>query len=329
MSLLSAVVDFLKPAPPPEPRIAEVLARVPQLVDPMLGSVGSFAEKLTPAIDRALNYCAGLVDALPGPVHITRQAFSQDPLVHALFATADDIDQMLGRSQAVRDYLAEMDCWRADHFYALLAARRQYKKQLGMSVKGEVIHNDVPQVVLYFSDHTLLEPSCDLDTTLHRLRQRAIDSLLTTFRDHVQALRHEREGLRADLSVERAHLTVLQGQTASPAYQVHTRHLAELDTRLRQTAESLMPEPLIDALAEFLHQPETSIRLKPVSIRIDRLGIVCSEEVASDSAETLNFPELTTRDQRQHLVMLARIDREEARAAVERVRDQQHRFMII
>ncbi len=299
------------------------------LIDPMLLADVDFRHRLAPALERTLEYCAGIVDALPGPVDVSRPAFVEDPLVHALFATADDVQQMLGRSQAIRDYLADPACWRSDHFYALLAARRRQKKQLGMTVQGDVIQNDVPQIVLFFSDHTLLEPNCDLELTLHKLRQRARDSLLTTFHEHVQALRHEREGLRADLSVERAHLTVLQGQTASPSYQVHTRHLSELDARLRETAESLMPEQLVVALAEFLHRPEISLRVSPVSININRLGIVSPDNTGEAGVDTLNFPELTTRDQRQHLVMLARIDREEARAAVDKVNDQQHRFMLI
>lgn len=329
MSLFSSVLDLLRPPPPPDPRISEALNRIGHLVDPMLLSAVNFRDRLGPALARTLEYCAGLVDALPGPIHVSRQTFVGDPLVHALFATAEDVQQMLGRSQAVRDYLVDTACIRGDHFYALLAARPRRKKQLGLGVQGEVIHNDVPQVVLYFSDHTLLEPNCDLDLTLERLRQLALDGLLKTFHSHVQTLRNEREGLRADLSVERAHLTILQGQTASPAYQVHTRHLAELDARLRSTAESLMPEQLVDALADFLDTPEISLRLAPVSVRLNRLGVVLSDEDAATGADSLNFPELTTRDQRQHLVMLARIEREEARLAVDRVNDQQHRFMLI
>mgnify|MGYP001418011694 CR=1 FL=1 len=40
-------------------------------------------------------------------------------------------------------------------------------------------------------------------------------------------------------------------------------------------------------------------------------------------------PELSGRDQRRHLVMLARIDREEAQQAVDSVLDQQRRFLVI
>ncbi|KAB2928277.1 MAG: hypothetical protein F9K30_01500 [Dechloromonas sp.] len=328
MNLLSAVADFLKPAPPLEPHLVRALRRVAERVDPVLRNASHFDQRLAGPVEHALGYCDGLVAALPGPIAIDRQAFAGDPLVHALFATAGDIEQMLGRSQAVRDFLANPACWEADHFYAMLVARRQQKKQLGMTRRGEVIENDVPQLVLYFSDQTLIEPNCDLAATREHLRCRALESLLQTFQEHLEALRHEREGLRADVSVERAHLTVLRGTTAGHEYQVHTRHLAELDTRLRQIAESLMPDPLLDALADFLMSPEPALSLAPFSITVDRLGVV-HDDADDSNVHTLYFPELSTRDKRLHLAMLARISRDEALEAVETVRDQQHRFMLI
>lgn len=123
MSLLSAVADFLKPAPPPDPAVHKALDRVAELVDPLLRLAPGFERQLSGPLQHALGYCDGLVAALPGPVDINRQAFATDPLVHALFATADDIDQMLGRSQAIRDYLAEPCSWDSDYFYAMFAAR--------------------------------------------------------------------------------------------------------------------------------------------------------------------------------------------------------------
>jgi len=329
VSLLSAVADFLKPAPPPDPTLVQALARVDHLVNPLLKTMPGFEHKLAPALHYALGYCDGLVAALPGPIDITRQAFANDPLVHALFATAGDIDQMLGRSQAVRDYLADPASNGSEYFYAMLAARRQQKKQLGMAIQGNVVHNDVPQLVLYFSNHTLVEPAASLESTRQRLCGMAFDSLLTTFRDHVEALRGEREGLRADASVARAHLTILRGKTPGREYEVCTRHLAELDARLHETAASLMPDHLLDALGEFLRAPEAALKLTPVSVTVDRLGIVSEAENVDCNVHTLNFPELSARDQRLHLVMLVRISRDEAIEAVETVRDQQHRFMLI
>jgi len=329
VSLLSTVADFLKPAPPLDPALRKALDRVAEMVDPLLKVAPGFEKHLSGPVEHALGYCDGLVASLPGPIDITRKAFGSDPLVHALFATADDVDQMLGRSQAVRDFLAEPCSWDSEYFYAMFAARRQHKKQLGMAQQGDVIRNDVPQLVLYFSGQTLIEPSCQLETTLHGLRCKALESLLHTFHAHLKALRDEREGLRADLSVERAHLTVLRGSSGGQELSVGTRPLAELDANLRRPPQSFVPEHLLDALADYLKSPEPALSLAPVSITVDRQGVVIDDNNESIDVHTLNFPELTARDRRLHLAMLARISRDEAREAVEMVRDQQHRFMLI
>ena len=329
MNLFSALADFLKPSPPIDPVLGKALDKVAELVDPLLRMAPDFEKQLAFPLQHALGYCDGLLASLPGPIDINRQAFANDPLVHALFASAEDIDQMLGRSQAVRDFLAEPGNCECDHFYALFAARRQQKKQLGMEQRGEIIQNDVPQLVLYFSGQILVEPSCQLETTCEKLRCRGLESLLQTFHDHVASLRLERQGLRSDVSIQQAHLAVLSGTTPGQEYVVGSRHLAELDARLHQSSESLMPAQLLEALAEFLAAPEPALRLSPVRITVDRLGIVRDQASDDVNSNTLNFPELTARDQRQHLIMLARINRDEALEAVEMVRDQQHRFMLI
>lgn len=198
-----------------------------------------------------------------------------------------------------------------------------------MSRQGDVIHGDVPQVVVYFADHVLVEPNAQLGAVKEAMRAHALESLLMTFREHVDALRLERDGLRADTSVERAHLIVRRGQTPGGDVSVHTRHLKDLEAKLRDKAESLMPEQILDTLAEFLLQPEASFSATSARITVDRLGVVCEEDPDDVNVSTLDFPEIRGRDKRIYMVTLARLHRDEARAAVDVVRDQQHRFMII
>lgn len=328
MSLFSTVADLFKPPPPLDASVYEALERVAEHVDPLLKLLPHFDRELALPLQHAMGYCEGLVAALPGPVDINRHAFANDPLVHALFATADDIDQMLGRSQAVRDFLAQPRAWDSDHFYAMFAARRQQRRQLGMAQQGDMIRNDVPQTVMFFSGQTLIEPGCDVDETLAGLRARALESLLHTFRAHLDVLRHERDDLRADLSAERAHQAELLRRSGNRDYETSTRHIDEIDASLREHAESLMPEHVLTALAKYLQAPEPALHLTPVSVTVDRMGVL-QESAEQPGTATLNFPELTARDRRLHVAMLVRIDRSEAQEAVLRVRDQQHRFIIL
>lgn len=324
MSLISALADLLKPVPPPDPAVAAALDRVIGMVDPLVRAAPRLERHLLGAVEHALGYCQGLVAALPGPIEINRRSFANDLLVHALFASPADIEDMLGRSQAVRDFIDRPECWASDCFCAMLAARRQQKRQFGMAQQGNIIRADVPQEIVYFSDQTLIEPCCDLATTRDRLQAKALESLLQTFNAHVDKLRRERESLRADLSVEHA----WQHHNVSDE-EKHTRHLVELDVQLRQNGEALMPENLIEVLADFLRHPETALSLTPVSICIDRMGIVHDAGQPDEDAQTISFPELSSRDRRQHLATLVRISREEALAAVNRSRDRQKRYILI
>lgn len=327
MNPLTAIGRLFAARPAPDPEVRRALARVLEIVDPLLAAAPGLEDKLAAPLAHALGYCAGLVDALPGPIDISRQAFGSDPLVHTLFATADDIGHMLGASQAVHDHLADSACLASDHFYALLAARRHEKHQLGMALAGEVIHAEVPQTVVYFADHALVEPHCELAATRERLRDAALASLLKSFHAHVEALRLEKESLAADAAAARAHMGVPHGHEQCGGPALATRRFAELDSHLRSLAESLMPEQLEAALAAFLQQPEMSLHLCDVTLRVDRLGVIAKPD--STDAVSISFPELCGRDRRRHFVMLARIDREEARQALESALERQRRFLFI
>jgi hypothetical protein len=326
-SLLSSL--FGAGAAPDDP-VRRAVERAVEVVDPQLRSVGGLDQRLGPAARAALDYGATLVERLPGPLPVSRSAFAADPLVHALFATASDVETMLGTSQAVRDYLHEPESYGSEVFYAMFAARRVEKRQLGMAVQGEVIRCDVPQTVLYFSDHTIVEPVADLGRLRRQLQSVFFDSLLKSFSAHLAALRAERENVRAGLSVERAHLTVLRGKTGGAEYAVRTRRVAELDAQLRAIGGELAPSAMIDTLATFLRRPEASMRLDEFSVTVDRLGVEI-EAAGADPAgvATLRFPEMIGRDRRRYMVMLAKVDVAEAREAVERVTETQRRYVII
>ena len=74
MSLLSAVTDFLKPPPPPNPLVQRALDRVAEMVHPLLKVEPGYEKHLAGPVEHALGYCDGLVAALPGPIDINRKA---------------------------------------------------------------------------------------------------------------------------------------------------------------------------------------------------------------------------------------------------------------
>lgn len=336
MNPFSALVHWLKPPPGLRREAQAVLPRVLAMLND-LGTAGKLAaispnsdRVLAAPVSRALDYCDALVAGVPGLIDIDHGAFAANPLVHALFATPSDIDAMLGRSMDLRDFLAASPSADQEHLYSLLAMRRHERTTMGIELVGTTLRSDVPQNLLYFTDHTLVELGSDLEATRAKLRLTTFDSLLACFADHVKAIYQERQFLRDDRAFERAHLAVLRGKEAGQEYVVHTRRIDELDRQLSAVADSLQPGALIDALARFLASPESSLRLEPVEVCVDRSGVIRTGTAAADgSADTIGFPELVARDRRRHVVVLARFRRDDALRAVAAAREQQARFILI
>lgn len=326
MNILASLLELINP-PPTDPRIARALERIAGFVDPLLPATSGFEKQLTGPIQHALDYCQGLVNALPGPVEVGHAQFAQNPLVHALFATAGDIDEMLGRSQEVRDFLRQPCAWESDHFYALLSARHEQKKQLGLARQGELIHNDVAQTVLYFSAHVLVEPDCQLENTLTRLRCKAFERLLDDFHAHIASLREQRETLRSALTLARSQQSMLLGSGHETAHTTASTEVAALDRQLAEINTALMPETQLQNLAAHLQNAEATLQPRPVSLYVDSLGVLQPD--AAHDGQAISFTELKGRDGYLHLLILARIDRDEAQEAVAKVRDEQQRLTIL
>lgn len=311
--------DWLKPSPALDAATQARIGQAVQAVDPLIGQVGNHARILAPAVQHAWGYCENLASAIPGPFPISRSAFAESPLVHALFGSADDIEIMLATSQCIRDHLVDMTL-NGDYCCALLGMRPKITAGYGMRINGEVIRRDEPQKTLTFADHTLAEPSPDLDTAHRHLAERMFDGLLKIFVAHVDSVRDERQELHDAASIARA-------QARSNGPESHMRRLDELQARLRETADTLQPDRLVHTLAAHLAAPEVSLKLSPLKLWVDRIGVLVEGE-DRHHADALRFVELTTRDQRRWVVMVVKIDRREARAAVERL-DERRRYIVI
>lgn len=314
------LLDWLKPAPPIDAATTALIERAVTLTDPLIRQVSGYERKLLPAVRRADDYCADIAARIPGPFEISRSAFAADPMVHALFGSADDIELMLAKSQCVREHLPTM-ALSGGQCCALLGMRHREKSGFGVALDGEVVRSDVPQKTLYFTDHTLAEPAPDLAAARQRLRDVLFDGLLKGFAAHVADVRAERDEIYRAESIARARVRGGDDDLA------HTRHLESLDEQLRATADALQPERLLDTLAAALADPTQYLRLDPVSIAVDRAGVIVGTG-AEGGGDTLHFAELTSRDQRRWVVILARIERDEARRALDRF-EQAHRYIVI
>lgn len=330
MPFLPILSQWFYPAPPPDGAVRAGLRRIGELVGPLMASERGFEQKLQRPITHALAYCNALVEKLPAQVDVDRAAFASDPLVHALFASANDIESMLGQSELLRQFLTRPDTYEAEHFYALLACRRHEKSIMGVARTGDVIRNDVPQRLLYFSDHTLALFALNPVLAKARLRSAAFDSLLKTFAAHVLGVRGEQNSLHLERELEKTRILASRGRLSPPELELRTRQLGTLDARLRENAESLLPAHMIDALAAFLMRPDEALRLERLTLQLDRNGILAGQDTLPlGKVSAIEFAELVSRDRRKHVVVPVRIRRQDAILALEQVRDERSRLILI
>ena len=331
MEILNTLKDWFKPAPPPDPEIQKALGRVCALVDPMLNTLPALDQTLQPVLAHTLNYCQHIVGNLPGPFEIDRQAFSVSPLVHALFATVEDIALMLAKSQEACKCLLTDSEPGVEFVYAMLAARWQRKKGLGMALDGEMLQADALIETLIFADHVLVQPADSLEATREKLCQTAFDSLLKTFRVRLIEKRNERALLQEEKARERDQINVMRSMGKADKLEEHTRRLQDVETRLRENIEALRPENIIAPLTEFLAAPEKALRLEAMRITVDRSGIVAGDDQAGSpgQAETLDFQEIIGRDRRRYVGMLVKIRRSDVLEAAQIMKDVQQRYLII
>lgn len=326
MSLLSRFFSWFRPAPPLDPDTRSGLERIAALVDKTFAMMPDFEGRLAAPVAHARKFCARLVDALPQVVTIDRQSFANDPLVHALFASADDIGAMLANSEALQDWLAAPEILLEDCFVALMVARRADKKVLGVALQGEIVMSDVPQTLLQFSEQTIILPASDPASSRKAFLEAGFDSLLRTFSGHLVRAREAYSALQAERDMERVRQRSRPADTAFPE-----RRIAALDERLQQQFQSLQPETVMDELAAFLMRPEQVLRLDPVRLWVTRRGVI-QEDVRHDTdAASIHFMEFTSRDRRRHLVLPVRIRYDETRDALARAKENRakHQYMFL
>lgn len=334
MNFTATLSAWFRPAPPPAPRVRAGLQRVSELAGIPLAGERNLERRLSGPVAHALDHCDALVAALPGAIEVGRAAFAADPLVHALFASADDIGDMIGLSAPLRAYMASPPATQGDEVFALLGARRQHKRVLGVACTGSVVSTQVPQDLLYFSRHLLTEPAPDAESAAARLRSAAFDSLLRTFADHVESVRATGKTLKLDREMEKVRLQTRRlgagrnaGDTDTAAY---VRRIEELDARLRLQADALQPDALLKTLADFLMQPECALSQQQVCVQVSRNGVLVPADAAAPPDATLiRFTELSTRDNRRHVVLPVRLRRDEVREALARMRAERDRMMMI
>jgi len=283
------------------PDLAQAIERAVDLVEPRLKQAGGYPERYAGPVAHALAYARQLAAAVPGPVPISREAYASDPLVHALFASAEDVRTALCASQAMHEF--RRDHPEAGEVYALICMRRRAKALLGIEMDGEVLRRDVPQEAVFFTDHTLADPGRTEAEARERMALGMLDSLVV----HVAWRVESRQREKAELEQARDELLARLRGAEPDRRREWEEKLSENLAQLGVVAASLDLRRYADDFDAVLLEPERHVYLDRASMVLDGMGVL-REPDAAGSREII-FCDLIGRDRRRWTVAMMHCDR--------------------
>jgi hypothetical protein len=300
--------------------IQAAIERVVDGTDPRLRAVTHYRRKLRMPVERAIDYVSAQIDVLPPAIDASRRGFTADPHLRALFASPEQLLEILSFSPNMRDCLQRGNGSPPPELYAALRAERIERNTLGIAMQGNQIQRDVPQITVLFQDPRLAFPNPSEAETRRELMNRAFDYLIEIALQRLVSLRARKQ----ELEKRQRHLlqnkvgvlkaaglglgSLLTEPASGPAFDPAAieRQLAVLEAELGQIrADTATLDHHLALVAETLSEPEQHLRLDQVSFTLDHMNI----KVDPDSARvnnTLTFREVRIGNQRRFIVLLVK-----------------------
>jgi hypothetical protein len=172
--------------------LAQAIERAVYLVEPRLKQAGGYPRRYRVAIGHALRHARLLAGRIPGPVALNRQSYLDDPFIHALFGSPEDITRSLCRSRALHDFESRADVG-GEAYFALMGMRRDQRQAFGIEAEGAILRRDVAQQTVAFTDHTLSCVAADEAGAREQVAWSIFDSLVGRVASYVETLRQDKQ----------------------------------------------------------------------------------------------------------------------------------------
>jgi hypothetical protein len=186
-------------------------------------------------------------------------------------------------SHAVQDYIRKNPA--ANEAYALMGMRRWEKTTMGMELSGEVIHRDVPQNVVYFTSHTIVDPAPSESQSRDRVASGFFKNLVGKVTARVAQRKQQLQSQQQEMDLLKARLHAADAKTRP----VLKKEFSSMLSSLQAITRSLDMHKYLDDFNEVLLNPEQHLRLNQFPMFLDSMGIKRdSDEVASKAPIIFN-----------------------------------------
>lgn len=283
-------------------KVVQATETIVEIADPHIRGSSGYRKTLKQPVIGATRYCTALMESIPGPVTLSRGNFHDIPLLKAVFATPEKLEELLRISPELHDF--RVQDYRGT-ITALMTMSREEKTIFGHQRQGEMVLRDVAQRSVNFFDYRLIAPAIDLETTREGVALRGMEVLATVAMERITALQSRRMELQHKKEYLRAALRILGGKTrliesfAMPEpgkreeYRKAQQLLEEVERDLAGAQAAIgSPEQSLDYLAEVLGDSEQVLMMEQQTLMLDWMNVLVDGQT-STAGNAITFAEFT------------------------------------
>lgn len=301
--------------------IDQRIEQVVRIVNPYLKLVAGYHRKLAPVVEQAVLYCRQIEAQILPSLEMSATAWSKNPLLRALFATADDVPAVFSRCTEVQDFFE--DSPGADEVWASLRFRRHEERGFGLALQDDEVHHDVAQTTVSFIDKKVVQPRASEYEARLEIRRRAFKFLVTQALEQIASVNTRRKDLTEQRTMLQARLSMLKNQRAGLEAMLDNDSgavdkIEELERKLDQNERSLAQCPgagetldyVMKRVRSVLSHAADYIQVSPVSLRLDQMNIIVPAGSPAPAIEIV-LPEVLVKRVPQIHVVVGRFPRSE------------------
>lgn len=278
--------------------VNRIVEQVVDSIDPRLRGIARYAWKIRPAVERMMEYADHACAVLPGPIEFSRDAWSNDPCVRALFATATEMQTVFSQNPDIAEHFNSPLSTDA---YVILGMQKTEKTVYGVDMNGQIMRRDVSQISVSFGDYRISHPAADEQKLRTGLRERALNEFIAQALLRVAELSDRKEGVRKRKISLQVNLKALERRQAGlsqlfendPEVQkkisTTRKNLADVEQECSDIRERFGTlSDVLRHVVTLLSEPEDLIDVTPFTLCLDQMNrLVKSSEADHDQRISL------------------------------------------
>lgn len=293
--------------------ILKTIERLVEIADPKIRQAGGYRKKLQSPVSVAQEYCYTFLDQIPGPVELTRQRYSTDPLVKSMFTSPDNLEEVLKTNPELVKIKKHGN---AGKFVGLMTMHKDESTVYGYQREGEQVLKDVAQMAVNFSDHRLVGLSSNFDSTKAGIVERGLDVLATLAMEEIAGLNSQKLEYQQQKEYLKAAMKIMTGKArvfdafGSPGpgkyeeYRKAEAKITEIEAALEVLARKIgMPDQSLSHLEQILNTPEHYLKIEQQEMRLNWMNIRVDKKTDEEGSEVC-FAEFTLNDELKRSAVL-------------------------